>query len=1195
MASNTVPGRPQRGRPRKHLTPAAAIQAKKESDRQRYLRQRQPQGPADFIAYEPQLHADVPTDTPPEIGLRTSVDISIPQENGTQGCNNPQAPRSNRVPPAEPHTTNEDAKIARQIGQIRANEQESNIERDEYEAAIGQRLDEMDARTAEILLQIRFSRGQENTSMGDDVEGSTNGKEVLGTLQGRTPPQTPNQRSSLSQPPSNRTGSRPSTSFPAQRNNLLSWIQPLPGEPPSNQVSSQPVMQKSPSITSSSPLHPATYPERSVPARSIPNTASPAPATAASTTTSPEPLERTAFKLAKQLRRFQGCTHEQHNEVERLHQEHHQRPDVHSACSSIRQITTLLRGEYNGGTPLPDVLSSPKLMKPADVRSLDCQSAFEGTSTSAFPEDYDEHSTYLSHQDQQLWYDAVLSPALKKTIGCSNILQHYPASTYIAKLDSTAVAAESLAQKESAREQLLGYALQPQHLDSLWDCILESVAENPGFSRFKGATLFMNAKNTKLKHMDTSLTSVCGRWEECWSNVTDPQFYNKNRTFIDLAKQVTSKDSALPYDQIPDDREAEVFLWRKCCLEAYAQTREVLNTDGSRAKGNPKRTIYSWATMRDTTNQTLFAPPHGKESTDALIYSQFYGLVKTPFDTSKVYIFDNESLENLALDPGYIRSLQQEGGGITFSKAVCEFAYLHSKKRAHANLIDNQWKSYGIREEHRISLTMMEEIREQWRQWDLYDDSIDDINSTLPYYIVPTQELLSFLYGQINKYCFLFEHILAHTAMTYSLPETMVMVIALRALRFCYGGSLIQRESLLYKNRWEQTHGQKIMVKEGLGMRETIERCGFGWFLPKFNWTTWRLAPPHGDNILVGNLLMHKEYKRRWRAVKDLRDVYVRFNQAESWYDRYNVHHNLGLLGKWLEYLHVLNLEQFDTDVWKAMLKANKRYPELTPETIQRNGEIDFCYRGMKEKAERWLDEFLHLVRLTHWILPYPSNTALIASTKTSHRQGLKGRMMWFSAVYAHPDKVELPFQSMPCTLYDILWNARRQTFGEGGSRDTWGTSQLISACRAQGVRIYGLEQAEEHWVVGKRSVGAKGFKPVWERARPPKLRMLAQIRNKSLDELDGLMMEFTRDQGEESENASNEEAGVGVGTNRVNRNEEDEVSDSRRAPLRRSIREVFARSFGANRDGNDEGDSIMSVSVTVSSGSIFVPSASDG
>jgi hypothetical protein len=152
-----------------------------------------------------------------------------------------------------------------------------------------------------------------------------------------------------------------------------------------------------------------------------------------------------------------------------------------------------------------------------------------------------EYTTYLGSQDQQLWYDAVLSPALKKIIRCSNILQHYPASAHVSDLDSTALSAETPARKESAREQLLRYALEPQYLDPLWNCILESIAENPGFSRFEGATLFMNAKNTKLEHMDASLTSAYRRWEECWSKAADPQFYNKDRTFIDLGKQLLRK------------------------------------------------------------------------------------------------------------------------------------------------------------------------------------------------------------------------------------------------------------------------------------------------------------------------------------------------------------------------------------------------------------------------------------------------------------------------------------------------------------------------------------------------------------------------------------------------------------------------------------------------------------------------------
>ena len=100
------------------------------------------------------------------------------------------------------------------------------------------------------------------------------------------------------------------------------------------------------------------------------------------------PTERTAYQLAKQLRNFQGCTHEEHAEAYRRHQEHHQRPDVHSACSSLEEITRLLRGVHNEGTALPDVLSSPKLMQSSTLpEGLDLKAAFEGTSPTAFPED----------------------------------------------------------------------------------------------------------------------------------------------------------------------------------------------------------------------------------------------------------------------------------------------------------------------------------------------------------------------------------------------------------------------------------------------------------------------------------------------------------------------------------------------------------------------------------------------------------------------------------------------------------------------------------------------------------------------------------------------------------------------------------------------------------------------------------------
>jgi hypothetical protein len=66
------------GRPRKYSTAEEAKRANLEGNRRRRQQQRQPIGPADFFAYEPQLHADIPAETPLETGLRTSRDVQIP-------------------------------------------------------------------------------------------------------------------------------------------------------------------------------------------------------------------------------------------------------------------------------------------------------------------------------------------------------------------------------------------------------------------------------------------------------------------------------------------------------------------------------------------------------------------------------------------------------------------------------------------------------------------------------------------------------------------------------------------------------------------------------------------------------------------------------------------------------------------------------------------------------------------------------------------------------------------------------------------------------------------------------------------------------------------------------------------------------------------------------------------------------------
>lgn len=425
-----------------------------------------------------------------------------------------------------------------------------------------------------------------------------------------------------------------------------------------------------------------------------------------------------------------------------------------------------------------------------------------------------------------------------------------------------------------------------------------------------------------------------------WNYVTDDRFYRRQKMYINLSKQTITRRL------IRSD--AKVFLNRKCCANTYFQGRVQHSQNTPRKEYRLRRTIYQQARLRDVVDHTI--APVLSRSTEVRehAYTQFYNLTKVPGDVAGVYPFQNHALENLALDLEYVNSLKRKGSATSFSWTVYINSYLYSKDRTHISLTEGRQQSYGCCKEHRVTMCVMEKVCQHQRQWEQNSSIGPSRARPPPYYVVPSIDLFGFLYAQVNKYCFLFEHVLSQSNKTLSLSETAVMIVALRALRHCYGGSLTQLQPLLFKDRWEQKKGTiKCTLREGLGMGATMERYGIAWFLPKLNWAVARFNHTHQANLIQGSMLLHQEYKRRWRAVRDLRGVFVRLSQADAWFDQYHLTQNLPLRNKWLEYLLVLNIEQFDSDIWKTVLKMNLSRLELAPGTTDQLPDIRFCFKDM--------------------------------------------------------------------------------------------------------------------------------------------------------------------------------------------------------------------------------------------------------
>lgn len=120
--------------------------------------------------------------------------------------------------------------------------------------------------------------------------------------------------------------------------------------------------------------------------------------------------------------------------------------------------------------------------------------------------------TMLKDEDEVLWIDSILLPAIYAVVQDSNILQHYPSSAAVIQADARASGSESYAKEQHSREQFINYFLQPQHLDAIWEEIRRRTQSSARYFKFTEPVLFLNAKNTKSEHMTPGLSAACAAW-----------------------------------------------------------------------------------------------------------------------------------------------------------------------------------------------------------------------------------------------------------------------------------------------------------------------------------------------------------------------------------------------------------------------------------------------------------------------------------------------------------------------------------------------------------------------------------------------------------------------------------------------------------------------------------------------------------
>lgn len=494
-----------------------------------------------------------------------------------------------------------------------------------------------------------------------------------------------------------------------------------------------------------------------------------------------------------------------------------------------------------------------------------------------FPRLYreDQQSSRLLDSDFQLWLDQVLLPAIYQFYKGSQV-QHYPSSFSHAKYNSTARGVEGRSQKVNIvpREQLIMKFLQPEHLPQVWQHIQELI-QRPGLTQFQGALILLHAKDLKTLFKSPTWSQMVAKVEKYWGIVVNKSYVSSS-FYFDVAKETCPEQSSILASS--QRSQGETLFWKQCCLQSlYSWLRTGDERNACRVAKYP-------TTLLQESGSIAFEPGANSQlRAGGLLYGQLYNSVKEVFAAGNQYPFRNPAIEGLALDPQLQKTWQHVGAGLSHSPVALLKAYLYTKARCHYGIQDSEQKSYGVREEYRVSIELFSAISAHLESLGLHDVALGQREGALPYITHPTSTALSWFRWNINKFCAGFELVYSLNNQHWVTWEhTRVMLMFLRCLRFSYGGGHPQESAGCWR---DVRHGPQRA--EGLGLQVTMPRYSYGWFLEKVDWDTMTFLPPHSQYMLFNNPSMQSAYRAHSRQIRDVKEDFIHVSKAQGFLQQF--------------------------------------------------------------------------------------------------------------------------------------------------------------------------------------------------------------------------------------------------------------------------------------------------------------------
>ncbi|KAJ6047283.1 uncharacterized protein N7446_012117 [Penicillium canescens] len=462
-------------------------------------------------------------------------------------------------------------------------------------------------------------------------------------------------------------------------------------------------------------------------------------------------------------------------------------------------------------------------------------------------------------------------------------LQHYPSSYAHASMNTWAAWKEARSVTTQTRQQLLNHILPPDGLAAVWTAVLK-IIEQKDLQQFRHIHLLLDAKNLKVATKSMTWSGMQQRFEQTWTSTIDPE--HVKIMYRDIGKEICPKLPAPDHTpELLNPVEPLTFMWRRCCLEKYRADHQ--------PPGSSSSTFFPFSFLRDSGSLTLETRRRSSLRADGLFYTQFYDSVKEALCAGKVYPFSNRMIEAIALDSDVKQNWEHCGRAAKQSLKILADAYLHSKTRSARALHNSRTKSFGVREEYRLRTDLLHQIDQEIERLGFANHVMHlrgrPSPCTQPFLVYRTSTILGWLEWNMNKLCAGFEMVYSLSRRDLVLWEhTRLMLLFLRSLRFSFGGRGNQlswsfacwqdiRDQPPSNNKFDDEHSTDPADRrwEGVGMKVTLERTGYAWFLDKIDWETMFFHVAHRPYIQLHTPSVLGRYIERYQAVRGAKQHFL--------------------------------------------------------------------------------------------------------------------------------------------------------------------------------------------------------------------------------------------------------------------------------------------------------------------------------